>query len=175
MTASVLAWILVAVLLFWSVGAYNRLVRLRAEVNAAFATLDAPLQQQARLAAAVVADPAEEQAPFVRPIEAASSQLMLALAAARAKPLAGEDIAALREAWRALAQAWERAEREDAHDLAGPQLPEGVIHTYQTLGHQAEVAAAGFSDMVDRYNAAIGQFPASLLARLFGFKAGRPL
>lgn len=175
MTASVLAWILVALLLFWSVGAYNRLVRLRAEVNAAFAALDAPLQQQARLAAAVVEDPADEQAPVVRPIEAASTQLMLSLAAARAKPLAGEDIVALRSAWLVLAEAWERAAREDAHDLAGPQIPEGVLHTYQTLGQQAEVAAFGFNGAVERYNTAIAQFPASLLARLFGFKAGGTL
>lgn len=175
MTASVLAWILVAVLVFWSMGAYNRLVRLRAEVNAAFGVLDGPLQQQARLAAAVVEDPAEEQAAFVRPIEEASSQLMLRLAAARAKPLAGDDIAALREAWLALSQAWERAEREDAHDLAGPQIPEGVIYTYQTLGQQAAMAAAGFNEVVGRYNQAIAQFPASLLAGVFGFEAGREL
>ena len=36
-------WVVAAVLLFWALGAYNRLVRLRAEAKTAFATLDAEL------------------------------------------------------------------------------------------------------------------------------------
>jgi len=42
-------WTVAAVLLFWSVGAYNRLVRLRAETNAAFAALDAQWLRQLAL------------------------------------------------------------------------------------------------------------------------------
>lgn len=176
MTVSLLVWLLAAVLLFWSVGAYNRLVRLRAEVNAAFAALDAPLLQQAQLAASLAPVEAPlEQAPFLRAIQGASSQLMLSLAAVRARPLAGDDVAALAVAWQAMNQAWERAEREDAHDLAGPQLPDGIIHSHLALGQQAEVAAVVFSAAVDRYNLAIAQFPASLLASLFGFQPGRGL
>jgi LemA protein len=36
MSSSVVFWIVAAVLLFWTVGAYNRLMRLRADANAAF-------------------------------------------------------------------------------------------------------------------------------------------
>lgn len=43
---SMVGWIVIAVLLFWFVGAYNRLVRLRAAVLQAYATLDAALRKQ---------------------------------------------------------------------------------------------------------------------------------
>ena len=43
---SLAGWVVVAVLLFWFVGAYNRLVRLRAAVLQAYATLDAALARQ---------------------------------------------------------------------------------------------------------------------------------
>ena len=45
MTGSVVFWLSVAVLLFWSLGAYNRLVRLRAQVLAAFAQVDQRMVQ----------------------------------------------------------------------------------------------------------------------------------
>ncbi len=48
---SLAGWIVVAVLLFWFVGAYNRLVRLRASVLQAYAALDAALSAPARLRA----------------------------------------------------------------------------------------------------------------------------
>jgi len=49
MTSTVVLWALAAVLLFWAVGAYNRLMRLRAEAKAAFALLDAELVRQVEL------------------------------------------------------------------------------------------------------------------------------
>ena len=40
---------------------------------------------------------------------------------------------------------------------------------------QNEQAIRVFNEAVVQYNAAIAQFPASLLARVFGFKAARAL
>ena len=46
MPSSLVFWIAAAVLLFWTVGAYNRLMRLRAEANTAFANLEAEFSRQ---------------------------------------------------------------------------------------------------------------------------------
>lgn len=69
--------------------------------------------------------------------------------------------------------AWERAERDDAHDLAGPRLPDTLTARRAQLVIQTHAATDQFDQAVSRYNAAIAQFPAVVLAWLFGFKQAR--
>jgi LemA protein len=183
MSSSTIAiWIGCAVLVFWAVGAYNRLVRLRGEAKEAFAALDRELAHQVSLVQACMppgeAHPAsqfEGGSAFWSGLEGAASQLGASLAAARQRPLEPDRIAALGAAQEVLAMAWERAERDDAHDLAGPRLPENVAMERAQFIRQAQVAAGHFNMAVGRYNEAIGQFPALLLAWLFGFKPARGL
>lgn len=179
---SFLPWVLAAVTLFWAVGAYNRLVRLRSDANAAFAALESELQKQVQLVHACV-PPEEEQAPsqftggsaFWGGLQGAGAQLAASLASARAKPLDPERIAALGAAQEVLGMAWDRAERDDAHDLAGPRLPEDFSGERQQLLRMTQAATEHFNQAVLRYNEAIGQFPALLLAWLFGFQPARGL
>jgi LemA protein len=184
MTSPVVFWTLAAVLLFWSVGAYNRLVRLRAGANTAFGPVEMEFARQAELVRANLPPPEPTQpAPleggepnsFWGALHAAATQLAAALSAARTKPLDPERIAALNAAQDVFTMAWERAERDDAHDLAGPRLPDSLLlRKHQSL-LQAHAAVDSFNQAVNRYNEAIAQFPALLLAWLFGFKAARPL
>jgi len=167
-----------AVLLFWGVGAYNRLVRLRGEANAAFAELDGHLQRQVELVDAVVGEEPESifegaQSSFWGGLQGAAAQLRASLAAARHRPLDPERIAALGSAQKVLVVAWERAERDDAHDLAGARLPETLTGQRAQLTANCIAAAERFSRAVDHYNEAIAQFPAALLAWLFGFRPAR--
>lgn len=182
MESSLVFWIAVAVALFWSVGAYNRLVRLRSDANSAFAALDVELGRQIQLVHECI--PPDEAQPvtqfeggsaFWAGLQGAAAQLAASLAAARSKPLDPERIAALGAAQEVLGMAWERAERDDAHDLAGPRLPENFSGERAQLVRMTLAAAEGFNEAVGRYNAAIGQFPAILLAWLFGFQPGRGL
>ncbi|MEY2617216.1 MAG: hypothetical protein RL522_218 [Pseudomonadota bacterium] len=177
MTSSLLAWSVVALLVFWAVGAYNRLVRLRSEVNTTFSELQDQLKLQAQLVTSILPanpqDPEAAEPLFVAQIHSASDQLSACLDAARPRPLDHERVAAIAAAAGVLASAWERAEREDAHDLAGSQLPETLIENRTRLLRQTETAIAQFDDAVARYNAAIAQFPALILASLFSFKPGR--
>lgn len=183
MTSSVVSWTIAAVLLFWAVGAYNRLVRLRAEANGAFANVQSELARQVELVRGQLPPPEPTQpAPldgeptsFWSALHAAASQLAATLAAARSKPLDADNIAALNAAQNVLAMAWEQAERDDAHDLAGPRLPDKVLLRRRQALLQAHAAAEAFNLAVARYNEAIAQFPALLLAWLFGFKPARPL
>ncbi len=177
---SLLAWLVPAILLFWCVGAYNRLVRLRADVKTAFASVETELLRHVQLAQDLPQDDDDlarftGQKPLWTQVRAATVQLTSSLASARARPLDPQGIAALQSAGEVLAMAWERAEREDAHDLAGPRLPEAVSASRAQLVRQVQSAAEAFNAAVTRYNQAIHQFPAVLLAWVFGFKAGGTL
>jgi LemA protein len=179
-SSSIALWTLAAVLLFWFVGAYNRLTRLRGEANAAFAGLEAELSRQVTLvreclppADATQPAPLDGEPSLWAGLQGAATQIAATLAGARNRPLEPEGIAALSAAQDVFAMAWERAERDDAHDLAGPRLPETLTARRAQLMIQAYVAMEQFDQAVVRYNQAIAQFPAVLLAWLFGFKAAR--
>jgi LemA protein len=173
-------WIGAAVVLFWGVGAYNRLMRLRSEANTAFGALEGELSKHVALVRDCLPAqegtqpaPLDDDARFWGGLHGAATQFAASLSAARSKPLEPEGIAALAAAHDVLAMAWERAERDDAHDLAGSRLPENVSIRRQQIEIQTHAATDQFDIAVARYNAAISQFPAVLLAWLFGFKPGR--
>jgi LemA protein len=182
MSTSLVFSIVAAVLLFWMVGAYNRLMRMRAAANAAFAALETELARQVALVNTCV--DAEDSHPasqfdggsaFWGGLHGAAAQFTASLASARLRPLDPERIAALGAAQEILAAAWERAERDDAHDLAGPRLPENITAEREQLVRQTHAATRQFNEAVSAYNQAIGQFPARVLAWLFGFRPGRGL
>lgn len=167
-----------AVLLFWGVGAYNRLMRLRGEANAAFAELGEHLERQVELVEQVMGDEPESifegaQSSFWGGLQGAAAQLRASLAAARHRPLDPDRIAALGSAQKVLVVAWERAERDDAHDLAGARLPDSLTGQRAQITSNCIAAAERFGLAVDHYNAAIAQFPAMLVAGLFGFRPAR--
>jgi LemA protein len=181
-SSSVIFWSVAAVLLFWVVGAYNRLMRLRSDANAAFVNLEAELAHQVALVRDQLPMPEatqpaalDDDRTFWTGLHAAAAQFSASLSAARARPLEPQGIAALSAAQDVLAMAWERAERDDAHDLAGPRLPDTVTSRRTQLTIQTHAATDQFDRAVARYNEAIAQFPAVLLAWLFGFKPGRGL
>jgi LemA protein len=176
MTRSVVFWSVAAVLLFWTVGAYNRLMRLRADANTAFAAVDAELGGQIDLIrqhlpqVTVQPAPIEPDLSIWASLHAAAAQLAASLAAARQKPLDAERMAALGAAQDALRTAWARAQHDDAHDLAGSRLPDTVMLRREQLMRQAHGATEQFNLAVARYNQAIAQFPAVFLSWVFGFK-----
>jgi len=174
-------WIAAALLLFWGIGAYNRLVRLRAAVTRAFAALDEQLVRQLVWIQDGLPE-ALRDGPHTTPgelndevtvawgrLHAASEQLAVALAQARAQPLDVAAMAALVMSHEALRTAW-------AHALADAVPPDAVPSAdrlqarWMRLLHQSLPLRAAFNDAAQSYNQAIRQFPASLLARLFGFQ-----
>ena len=179
MPTPIVLWACAAVLGFWAVGAYNRLVRLRAGAIAAFAGLAGELSRQVDLVRKNLPPPEATMPAALDPevsiwagLHAAAAQCAVSLGAARSRPLEPQGIAALDAAREVLDMAWERAEREDVHDLAGPRLPDTVIARRAQLALQTRTAISLFNQAVDRYNAGIAQFPAVVLAWVFGFKPG---
>jgi LemA protein len=173
-------WSVCAVLLFWAVGAYNRLVRLRSEALRAFTTLGLQLQRftdhVATAIGASVVDgaPDAERLPGWGGMRGAADQFSASLAVARAKPLDAEAMAALSAASAVLRMAWQRTAEEDAGQPAAT-FTQSLQNQWTEINRQAEHAAQDFGLAVNTYNAAVTQFPAALLAWLFGFRKAQTL
>jgi len=165
MSFTLVAVLLAAILLFWAVGAYNRLVRLRGVAMEAFTALD----EQFLVYVALVNDKLVPQGAEVRPVLAgligACAQFEAALKVARLKPLDGLGMRTLEAAHAALQSAWTRLGTEPP-DLAGAPLPDHLHQEWQHIAQQVEPAREAFVARVTAYNDAIGLFPARLLARL---------
>lgn len=174
-------WVLPALAFFWLVGAYNRLVRLRAAVGKAFAALDEQLVRQLvwvqgclpeSMRGGAATAPADLQdditAAWAR-LQAASDQFAAVLAQARAKPLDAAAMASLVLAHEAMRTAWSSTLAIAVPPEAVPS-PERLQARWMRLLHQSMPLRTAFNDAAAAYNQAIGQFPAWLLARLVGFR-----
>lgn len=170
MSNTVLPWIFCAVILFWGVGAYNRLVRLRAQAIAAFAPLQSQyghyvLLVQGHFEASNHEDGLTARAGLFNAV----LQFDTSLKAAGARPLDNLVMGALETAHEVLHGSWIRVCGEP-QDLAGDPLPEVLQKQWQDISLQADRDRDEFKHRVQDYNQGIEQFPANLLAWLFRFK-----
>ena len=186
MSDSLLVWLIVPVLLFWSVGAYNRLVRLRSQANLAFATLAALFDHYVVLvhanfvqadAAHSVLEPGQRDDDFSHAwasLAAAAEQFNASLKVAATQPLNKATMGALGTAHETLWLSWTRL-RDLPPDLAGSALPTALQAEWERLQMQEQMARAEFNRRVASYNEGIEQFPALWLAWIFGFKPASQL
>jgi LemA protein len=170
MSNTVLFWIFCAVILFWGVGAYNRIVRLRAQAITAFT----PLQSQYGQYVLVVHghfEPSDNEARMTAQsgLFNAVLQFDISLKAAGVRPMDGLVMRALETAHEVLHDSWSRVCGEP-QDLAGDPLPEELQKQWRDISLQAERDRVEFKRRVQDYNQGIQQFPANLLAWLFRFK-----
>lgn len=185
-------WIAGALALFWFVGAYNRLVRLRSAALHAYAALDAALVRQLDFVQARVGQTEEAAAPAPQTgasIDAAAAQLATLLAATRLRPLDPAGIAALGTATHVLVAAWQHMHPDAVISfeadgtlsrpapLNGHDEPiEGVAPiAWPEPSAAAEIARGQFNLAVAHYNAAITQFPALLVAWIMQLRPAAPL
>lgn len=196
--SSPLFWIAVAILLFWALGAYNRLMRLRSAVAQSFGGFDAHMVRLVALLGEF--DAAQEVQRGLAPTDAggqeiaalqgATIQLSASLAVARARPLDVDAVAALVAARDVLQASWRSAMGKLQPSVSTPdgaqtaqEPPELAVTALLSIWQvrwdehtvQNEQAIRVFNEAVRYYNAAIVQFPANLLAWVFGFKAARSL
>ena len=170
----------VAIVFFWGVGAYNRLVRLRAAVRASFAVLDEQLMRQLVMVQASLPEafrggaktsPGELQdavtAAWTR-LQAASDQFGAALAQARRVNMDVASMASLVMAHEALRAAWTAALSEAVPTDAVPSA-ERLQERWIRMLHQAMPLRAAFNEAANQYNLAIRAFPASMMAKGGGF------
>ena len=169
-----------AIILFWCVGVYNRVMRLRAR---GFDTFGA-LEKQLRHFSEIVADrfPVGEnersygEGSEINATDSDWVQLVAQLQAldrtlklARVAPLERAGLSEVSVALAGLTAAWISLKSAPA-DLAGPAMPEEFERQWEENAQRVRSATAEFNQTIGRYNEAISQFPARLVCGLFGFK-----
>jgi LemA protein len=170
MSNTVLFWIFCAIILFWGVGAYNRIVRLRAQAITAFAPLQSHYEQYVLVMHGHFESFDDEDRLSARSgLFNAVLQFDISLKAAGAHPLDSLVMRALETAHEALHGTWIRVCCEP-QDLEGEPLPETLQKQWGDISLHAERDRAEFKHRVQDYNQGIQQFPANLLAWLFRFK-----
>lgn len=165
---------LLAMLVFWAVGAYNRLVRLKNVIANAFGQVDVQLKRRYDLIPNLVEAAqkylAHEQAALEAVI-AARNQARSASDAVRSRPGKADAVIALAAAEQTLDGSLGRlfALAEAYPDVKADQTVRELSEELTTTENKVGFARQAYNDAVLDYNNAQGQFPALLLARLFGF------
>jgi LemA protein len=180
-------WTVAAVMLFWALGAYNRLMRLRAEMVRELRSLALQWQHHAqavRQELTYMSHAPESDVEWVNlhddvthwhPLAMATRQFQLCIAALLVKPQTmplGEDIASLRLAHEVMDDAWARL-KNTHEDLAGAAVPARMAQLWQQQDVLVHVKKQDYNRCTSAYNDAISQFPAVVLAWIFSFKAGQ--
>ena len=175
------AWLAAAaVLAFWALGAYNRVVALRGAVASAWQQLDALIQSRQRAIGSLVdaTEPAlaGERATFDA-LVAAQVQVATAAEVVRRRPTTEEPLAVLAKSEIALGAALARLVALVDNDPALRQAePVGApLAELAALAPSDQFARKAFNEAAATYNAAIAQFPTRLLTRVFGFQTAGTL
>jgi len=169
-----------AVLFFWVVGAYNRLMELRNAILRRFDRFDEQFKLRhalllSHLDAHVAVPPIEATGADAAPealqaLRAACLQTHSACAAARSRPAVAEAVVSLRLAEAILQGTIDRLPQLN-NDPGGLKL-RGQLSTSESA---MQIARSEFNDAVHDYNLAVRQFPTCLLAGMLGFRAAAHL
>lgn len=174
-TSQAVAVIAAAVLLFWGVGAYNRLMSLRNAMRAAFSQLDAQVRRRhdliPHLAEAARTDPGTDTDVLDAAV-AARHQAHAALDLARAHPGAPGPMVSLAMAEQVLEDACRRLQQAIDRQPALKGEPAVQAVRDDLLGAEGRLGFARqmFNDTVTAYNTAAQEFPTRVLSSLFGFR-----
>lgn len=169
-----IALAVLAVLFFWAVGVYNRLVRLKNQVANAFGQIDVQLKRRYDLIpnlVEVARKYMQHEAETLEAVIAARNQAQAAERGAAANPLSAGALGALAGAEQLLGGALGRlfAVVENYPELKADQtmreLKEELTHTENRIGF----ARQAYNDQVLEYNDAALHFPTIIAARLLGF------
>jgi len=175
MSNTVIVWLVAAIFVFWALGAYNRLVRLRSQGLVTFAVLANIFSQYIALVRNCTrdADGAEPASDWTM-VDAAVVAFSTSLSLAQAQPLNKLRMNALKASYESLLSCW--AQLGESLPDAQASGPAAVAQAHWVhISVQAAMAQIEFKRAVENYNHAIAQFPALLLAWIFGFKPAQPL
>jgi LemA protein len=173
-----MGWIVVlgiiAVVVFWAVGAYNRLVSLRNKFRNAFAQIDVQLKRRYDLIPNLVetakAYMKHERETLENVIKARNTAVS-ANAAASADPGSASAIQGLVAAEGALSGALSRlfALAEAYPDLKANQNMMQLTEELTGTENKISFARQSFNDAVMSYNTSAQQFPTNVIASAFSF------
>ena len=165
---------LAALLVFWAVGAYNRLIRLKNAIANAFGQIDVQLKRRYDLIPNLVEAAKKylihEQATLEAVISA-RNQARAASDVVRSRPANALAVTTLAAAEQALGGSLGHlfAVAEAYPDLKADQTIRELSEELTSTENKVSFARQAFNDAVLDYNNAQGQFPAVLIARMFSF------
>lgn len=163
-----------AVLLFWAIGAYNRLIRLKNIIANAFGQIDVQLKRRHDLIPNLV-DGAKKylvhERETLEAVIAARNQARAASDVARNRPTHAPEVLALAAAEQVLGSSLGRlfAVAEAYPELKADATIRELSEELTSTENKIVFARQAYNDSVLDYNHAQAQFPALLVARLFGF------
>ena len=168
-----MAWLILggamALMVFWAVGAYNRLTRLRGEVLRQWSTVDAVwLKWLMRFQSAVSARQIlawSSELDDLQALQDASEAMVDALADAMQQALDGQSMQTLLLRHEALMQCIDEVALR-VPDTVRPHLLSAQSRIQQNI----PLALSPYHLAVDNYNTALSQAPASWLARRIGMR-----
>lgn len=179
-TQSLVSIVVFALLLFWAVGAYNRLVRLKNTIANAFGQIDVQLKRRYDLIPNLVEVAKKyllHERETLEAVIAARNQARSASDAARSHPTRAPEVLALAAAEEALSGSLGRlfALAEAYPELKADDTIRELSEELTSTENKVAFARQAYNDAVLDYNNAQAQFPALLIARLFGFAASAML
>ena len=175
MSSSNLAFLAAAALLiFWAVGAYNRLVRLKNIIANAFGQIDVQLKRRYDLIPNLVEAAKKylhHEQVTLEAVISARNQARSASDAVRNRPGRAEAVVALAAAEQTLDSSLSRlfALAEAYPDLKADQTIRELSEELTSTENKVGFARQSYNDAVLDYNNAQSQFPALVIARVFNF------
>jgi LemA protein len=166
--------VIVAVVVFWAVGAYNRLVSLRNKFRNAFAQIDVQLKRRYDLIPNLVETAKaymKHERETLENVIKARNTAVTANAAASADPGSASAIQGLVVAEGALSGALSRlfALAEAYPDLKANQNMMQLTEELTGTENKISFARQAFNDAVMSYNTSSQQFPTNVIAGMFSF------
>jgi LemA protein len=185
MLSSAWFWVIVAVGIFWGLGAYNRLMRLRSQVQQSFDALERQLLQFSELVQQLLSEVVSAPAASWRSdlsqaqglghwsrLQESARQAAMALARMHEHPLQPDSVEQVRQTQGELQAAWEALLEPHAYRQA---VSDALQQRWQDQLLLVQPDTERFNQAMDQYNQAIDEFPAVLIARLYRFMPGRTL
>ena len=174
MSSQLISIAVLAVLIFWAVGAYNRLVRLKNTIANAFGQIDVQLKRRYDLIPNLVEAAKKYLSHERETLEAvinARNQAKSASDAARSRPSNALAVTTLAVAEQALTNSLGSlfALNEAYPDLKADETIRELSEELTSTENKVTFARQAFNDAVLDYNNAQGQFPAVLIAKVFSF------
>jgi len=175
MTGTIILLALALLIVFWAVGAYNRLVSLQNQVKNAFSQIDVQLKRRYDLIPNLVETARgymKHERETLEAVIAARNQAVNANAKASADPTDGSAVRQMAAAEGLLATSLGKmfALSESYPELKANENMMQLTEELTSTENRIAFARQAYNDGVMLYNTSREQFPGSIIAGMFAFK-----
>ncbi len=180
MLSFIIFLVIIAVIAFWIMGIYNGLVSSRNRFKNAFSQIDIQLKRRYDLIpnlVEVAKNYMKHERETLEAVIAARTQAVSANSRASADPADAAAVQQLAQAEGSLSASLGRllAVSESYPELKANENMMQLSEELSSTENKIAFARQAYNDSVMQYNIAVEQFPANLIAGMFGFRTGELL